>query len=282
MRGVVLALRHGEKEGELISEQGKKILRRQGRDFAKHLLESGSPDWHSSDNQILKKRGVEISLEHTELHRTKQSAVAFAIGFRQAMKEAGIDVKINKPVENKLLTNLEGVDSKKSGSVKARVMKKLKEKYGENVPVKAFEARYLNEVAKAAGKSDKSVSNLIGVPDYSQQGKRVATWARKKLKQIDETIDGKPVPVIIGFTHEPLMGSAFGQEHPQKPGEKYFTKAGPKPLKAGEGLAYVVSSKRKVFLNQIKHYRRQKIATSPGIYKIINNKFNVDYIGQIT
>lgn len=65
-----------------------------------------------------------------------------------------------------------------------------------------------------------------------------------------------PVPVTVGFTHDPPIGSARGIAHPKRSGELYLVRPGPKAITTPGGLITHVSNSGIVTLHEMTNTRR--------------------------
>lgn len=232
MKGVVARFRHGPKtaeKGDLrvgISKTGKIVLEDQGKTFAEWMLAQ------KGDRPILKKRGVKLNLAHSGIARALTSAVHFTRGFKATMLEAGVAVHATEPVAQKALAPARNWDY-------AAMSELIKARGGEMAALKAYHA----DPSKVSSETPTS------------QGSRIEAWASEQTEKVQETTTG-PVPVIVGFTHDPPIGSARAIAHPKRSGERYLVRPGPKAITTPGGLITHVSDSGIVTLHEMTHSKK--------------------------
>ncbi len=75
------------------------------------------------------------------------------------------------------------------------------------------------------------------------------------------------VKVVIGFSHEPVMGSARGVAHPKAHRASYLVTPGRRPITAPGGL--------------ITHVSDEGVATLHEMHYVGNRKHEINYVGHI-
>ncbi|MBI5636295.1 hypothetical protein HY993_05005 [Candidatus Micrarchaeota archaeon] len=130
-----------------------------------------------------------------------------------------------------------------------------------------MELKLLKEHHDSASRGEETLPGINPGEPSIKQAKRVKQWAVEKIALVQAESEKKPVPVFVGFSHEPVVGANFGLEHPiGEKDDKFFTRPGQRPMQTQEGLVTLVSRTGKKYLLAMKNRGKKG--------------FTVDYIGK--
>ncbi len=228
MKGIVARFRHGPKTAERgdlrlgISAKGRIVLKKQGEALAKWMLRQ------KGDKAILINSGVKLELSFSGVRRTLTSTACFADGFKAAMSRQGVNVHLTQPVKQHALRVTDNWDFE--------AMARLKKLAGGEMRALAI---YHKNPSIVSGESPES------------QASRIEKWASRQTKRVQKAAKG-PVAVVIGFSHEPGIGSARGKIHGKRKGERYLVAAGPKPITTPGGLITHVANSGVATLHEMR------------------------------
>ncbi len=239
MKGVVARFRHGPKAGEAISEEGLEVLKAQGKEFARWMLSQ------KADAKSLKKRGVDLSLFFSGVPRAGTSAVEFTKGFSEAMHGANVRTNTNALRQDPSLVGWKNADV---------------------VAWKRLLERAKGDESKALKMLQRRPSLVPTAESPAEQGARVELWAAEHTLEVARSNSG-PIKVIVGFGHEPVMGSARGTAHPGEKGSRYLVVPGRRAITTPGGL--------------ITHVSDEGIATLHEMHHAGNRKHEINYVGHI-
>lgn len=237
MKGVVARFRHGPKAGDAISEEGLEVLKAQGREFARWMLSQ------KADNAALKKRGVDFQGVYSGVPRAGTSLEQFQDGFIEVMRGHNVEVTASVPDTSSNLRERQNVDKTAWAAAFEKAGKR--------------EQRFLRMVHRSP--------KLIPGESPAEQGARIETWAAGKVAEVARSKGA--VKVVIGFSHEPVMGSARGVAHPKVHRAKYLVTPGRRPITTPGGL--------------ITHVSDEGIATLHEMHHAGNRKHEINYVGHI-
>lgn len=237
MKGVVARFRHGPKEGEGISVEGEEVLKEQGRKFAKWML------WQKQDVASLKEKGVIFDGSYSGVPRAGTSLERFTDGFKEVMSERGVKVNVSETKVVEALRERQGVD-------KAAWKKAFDAAKGKERP-------FIRAVHRSP--------SLVPGESPAKQGARVEAWAAGKVAEVADHMGA--VKVIVGFSHEPVMGSARGVAHPKAHRARYLVTPGRRPITTPGGL--------------ITHVSDEGIATLHEMHHKGNRQHEINYVGHI-
>ncbi len=237
MKGIVARFRHGPKAGAEISEEGKIVLENQGKQFAIWMLSQ------RKNAETLRENGVDLSLFYSGVSRAGTSATEFAKGFEKIMNTSEVKVKTGRLTADERLAERKDVD--KTAWQRAWDTSRQSE------------TRFLRAVHRSP--------KLVSGESPKVQGSRVEQWASEHMQRV-RTAKTAPVKAVIGFSHEPVMGSARGVAHPKEHRGKYLVTPGRRAITAPGGLITHISDVGKATLHEMRLKKGEHV---------------IDYVGHL-